>query len=238
MTLNRFLCRNFAHHRLVEWFLTACPCRPIKSTLPTVHSSTHLCVTHPKPAQIGSVACRHRPERHSLRPTVQVSLICASVYVRVFPSQSFHSGVSELHGYTCNMMLDYLDVWAAPTSIDSFTLSSLKFPSYPLANLKNISFYTRPAAMPHITMNPFCTQCITFFVCACPAILSGLRSLQEKIRRLELEKGHADFSWHSLRRDTSHTHLQNENVTQRELGDSSSCNQGEHQILVTLLTKS
>ncbi|XP_026219075.1 centrosomal protein of 57 kDa [Anabas testudineus] len=71
------------------------------------------------------------------------------------------------------------------------------------------------------------------------AILSGLRSLQEKIRRLELEKGHVELSLHSLRRDASHTHLQSEKITQtvnqtdsrREMSGPSSYNQ----VLITHL---
>lgn len=56
-------------------------------------------------------------------------------------------------------------------------------------------------------------------VCACVAILSALRNLQEKIRRLELEKGHTELSLHTMGRDVSHTHLHTDKVTQRPLND-------------------
>ncbi|XP_070762543.1 centrosomal protein of 57 kDa [Enoplosus armatus] len=73
------------------------------------------------------------------------------------------------------------------------------------------------------------------------AILSALRNLQEKIRRLELEKGHAALSLHTMGKNASHTHLQSDKVTQRLLNDQtdkerkisgqSNCNQ----VLITHL---
>ncbi|KAK2912518.1 centrosomal protein of 57 kDa isoform X2 [Channa argus] len=67
------------------------------------------------------------------------------------------------------------------------------------------------------------------------AILSGLRNLQEKIRRLELEKEHAELNLRSLRRDASYIYLQSEKVTrklfnnqtntERETSYPSNCNQ-------------
>ncbi|XP_039648068.1 centrosomal protein of 57 kDa isoform X2 [Perca fluviatilis] len=72
-------------------------------------------------------------------------------------------------------------------------------------------------------------------------IFSALRNLQEKIKRLELEKGHAELSLHTLGEDASHTHLQSDKVTQRLLKDhtdtkrersgQSNCNQ----VLITHL---
>ncbi|XP_076729328.1 centrosomal protein of 57 kDa isoform X2 [Maylandia zebra] len=50
-------------------------------------------------------------------------------------------------------------------------------------------------------------------------ILSALRNLQEKIRRLEMEKGHAERSLHALGKDASQTLLQNEDITPRLLND-------------------
>ncbi|XP_039864854.1 centrosomal protein of 57 kDa isoform X2 [Simochromis diagramma] len=50
-------------------------------------------------------------------------------------------------------------------------------------------------------------------------ILSALRNLQEKIRRLEMEKGHAERSLHALGKDASQTLLQNEDITSRLLND-------------------
>ncbi|XP_071351850.1 centrosomal protein of 57 kDa [Trachinotus anak] len=67
------------------------------------------------------------------------------------------------------------------------------------------------------------------------AILSALRNLQEKIRRLELEKGRADLGLQTVGKDASRTHLQSERVTQRllnnqadterEMSEPSNCNQ-------------
>ncbi|XP_076591652.1 centrosomal protein of 57 kDa isoform X2 [Chaetodon auriga] len=67
------------------------------------------------------------------------------------------------------------------------------------------------------------------------AILSALRNLQEKIRRLELERGHTERSLHAVGNDASRTHLQSDTVTQRlfseqtdterEMSGQSSCNQ-------------
>ncbi|XP_030008974.1 centrosomal protein of 57 kDa isoform X2 [Sphaeramia orbicularis] len=67
------------------------------------------------------------------------------------------------------------------------------------------------------------------------AILSALRNLQDKIRRLELEKAHGELSLHTMGKDVSNTHLQNDRVTQRlknnQTSDKSNCNQ----VLVTHL---
>ncbi|TKS81022.1 Centrosomal protein of 57 kDa [Collichthys lucidus] len=73
------------------------------------------------------------------------------------------------------------------------------------------------------------------------AILSALRNLQEKIRRLELEKGHTELSLHTMGKDSSRTHLQSDKVTQRlfndkanaegEISSQSNCNQ----VLITHL---
>lgn len=75
-----------------------------------------------------------------------------------------------------------------------------------------------------------------FYVCE--VILSALRNLQEKIRRLEMVKGHAERSLHALGKDASQTLLQNEDITPRLLNDQkdperqrsahSNCNQGEY----------
>lgn len=74
------------------------------------------------------------------------------------------------------------------------------------------------------------------YVCVCVAILSALRDLQEKIRRLELEKGKTELSLHTMGKDASHTHLHSNKVakrllndrteTEREISGRSDCNQG------------
>uniref|UniRef100_A0A4W5LJ07 Cep57 centrosome localisation domain-containing protein n=1 Tax=Hucho hucho TaxID=62062 RepID=A0A4W5LJ07_9TELE len=52
------------------------------------------------------------------------------------------------------------------------------------------------------------TTCVSVSVCVCVcvAILSALTNLQEKIRKLELERGRTERSLHSLEKETSHTH--------------------------------
>lgn len=89
---------------------------------------------------------------------------------------------------------------------------------------------------------------VSIRVCACVAILSALRNLQEKIRRLELEKGHAQLSLRTMGKDAPRTHLQSDKVTQRHLngqtdtekgeGGQSDCNQGEckHNIVIAHVT--
>ncbi|KAM6933264.1 centrosomal protein of 57 kDa [Xenentodon cancila] len=67
------------------------------------------------------------------------------------------------------------------------------------------------------------------------AILSALRNLQEKIRKLELEKEQAERSLRSLGKDASHTPLQGDRVaqrpinshTERETSGQTSCNKVE-----------
>ncbi|XP_053279703.1 centrosomal protein of 57 kDa [Pleuronectes platessa] len=73
------------------------------------------------------------------------------------------------------------------------------------------------------------------------AILSALRNLQEKIRRLDLDKGRAERGVQTVVQDASHVRPQSENITQRlssnqtetqrDTTDSSNCNQ----VLITHL---
>lgn len=82
----------------------------------------------------------------------------------------------------------------------------------------------------------YCAWCLTCTPCVSAAILSALRNLQEKIRRLEREKWQAELNLHSIRRDVSHAHLQSDKVTQTPLNDPTNmeqetsglpnCNQG------------
>eukprot|EP00066_Takifugu_rubripes_P017446 XP_011606712.1 PREDICTED: centrosomal protein of 57 kDa-like [Takifugu rubripes] len=73
------------------------------------------------------------------------------------------------------------------------------------------------------------------------AILSALRNLQEKIRRLEREKWQAELNLHSIRRDVSHAHLQSDKVTQTPLNDPTDMEQETsgwpncNQVLITNL---
>ncbi|XP_056905716.1 centrosomal protein of 57 kDa isoform X2 [Takifugu flavidus] len=73
------------------------------------------------------------------------------------------------------------------------------------------------------------------------AILSALRNLQEKIRKLEREKWQAELNLHSIRRDVSHAHLQSDKVTQTPLNDPTDMEQETsgwpncNQVLITNL---
>lgn len=66
------------------------------------------------------------------------------------------------------------------------------------------------------------------------AIISALKNLQEKIRRLELDKQRAELSLQNMERDVSQAHLFREGVahrpshahTDRERCNQSSCNPG------------
>lgn len=78
-------------------------------------------------------------------------------------------------------------------------------------------------------------------VCVCAAILSGLRNLQEKIRRLELEKGQTELSLHSVGENASNSLMHSEKVakrlsnhqtdTKQEMNGHSSCNQGQCMVM-------
>lgn len=57
------------------------------------------------------------------------------------------------------------------------------------------------------------------FSCVRVEILSALRNLQEKIMRLELEKGHAERALHAVGQNVSYAPLQREEVAQRLSGD-------------------
>lgn len=76
---------------------------------------------------------------------------------------------------------------------------------------------------------------LVFCVSACVAILSALSNLQEKIKRLELERGHTQLGLHTMGKDAAGTNLQsgkeaqrqnNQMDTDRGISDQSACNQG------------
>lgn len=74
------------------------------------------------------------------------------------------------------------------------------------------------------------------------AILSALMNLQEKIRKLELERGRTERSLHSLEKETSHTALRSDTHTLRDTHkptdtqERETSNQSEpNQVLVTQL---
>ena len=160
----------------------------------------------------------------------------------VFPFTKFpfrYCGVSGLHGYSmCNMKPHYLDVSVAPTSIHSFTWPSLyrSYTAILAPKPKNNIWFHHNYYTPALNMFNI-SPCASYPVISpCVEILSALRNLQEKIRRLELEKGDAKLSLHTLGKEASSTRLQSDKVTQqllkdhtdtdRERNGKSNCNQG------------
>lgn len=235
-----FLCRSSVHQLQPEQqYLTAI--HHTKSILFIVPSSTHLCIIHLKHAHTTPVT-PHRLARQSQKPAAKVT----SNFV-----QHFQSGAAGHHGYMCNLMLHYLRVSAVFSFFDiavsnfihSFTVWSPKkadIVSYCTSHLERgaikMGAGTRCARTLAICVF---TRCILCHAC-CPrasvAILSALRNLQMKIRRLELEKRQAELNMRTTRRDVSHTHLQRDKVTQtlendptgveQETSGRPSCNQG------------
>ncbi|XP_029571732.1 centrosomal protein of 57 kDa isoform X2 [Salmo trutta] len=68
------------------------------------------------------------------------------------------------------------------------------------------------------------------------AILSALMNLQEKIRKLELERGRTERSLHSLEKETSHTDLRSDTHKPTDAHERETSNQSEpNQVLVTQL---
>ena len=143
------------------------------------------------------------------------------------------------------------------TSIHSFTLS---FPPLPTSS----SLQTCQSYLSHIMLHIHCllpfpecicsaSVCPTFSylishtchvcVCANAAILSALRNLQEKIRRLELDKEHAEHGLQTVAQEAPRVRPQSENMTRRlftnqtetprETTDSSNCNQGQYVIKIS-----
>ncbi|KAF7663354.1 hypothetical protein LDENG_00211730 [Lucifuga dentata] len=130
----------------------------------------------------------------------------------------------------------------APSRAVSDTVSLASYKEYPAHRpFVNTLVHHTPITSTHHSSRPS-SPSKAFPETSSTAILSGLRNLQEKIRKLELEKEHAELSLRSMRKDTSHTHLQSEKVTQRlfdsqtdtrrEINDpSNNCNQ----VLITHL---
>ncbi|XP_014018964.1 centrosomal protein of 57 kDa isoform X3 [Salmo salar] len=68
------------------------------------------------------------------------------------------------------------------------------------------------------------------------AILSALMNLQEKIRKLELERGRTERSLHSLKKETSHTDLRSDTHKPTDTRERETSNQSEpNPVLVTQL---
>lgn len=152
----------------MEWYLTVCRCHLIKTTMLIVPFLTHLCVTQRKHAHISRVAC-HRPERPSLRLKVQVSLICASVYVwDVFPFTKFpfsDSGVFRapwLHVQHDAGLLECLS-WTDMYSFFHILLSKLTVHPVVMILVCHVSIYS--ASCLYMIMS------LTLCVCACSDLI-------------------------------------------------------------------
>ncbi|XP_075956952.1 centrosomal protein of 57 kDa [Anarhichas minor] len=127
----------------------------------------------------------------------------------------------------------------APSGVVSGSLSS--YTDYPLHRpFINTLLHHTPQTRSHQSCRPSSPR-KAFPETSSAEILSALRNLQEKIRRLELEKGHAERSLHTVGKNASHTHLQRDKVTprlsqdhrdpEREISGQSNCNQ----VLITHL---
>ncbi|XP_037320655.2 centrosomal protein of 57 kDa isoform X2 [Pungitius pungitius] len=96
---------------------------------------------------------------------------------------------------------------------DSFSLPSYKdYPSH--RPFINALLHHTPKTRSHQPRRPS-SPGKAFPETSSAEILSALRNLQEKIMRLELEKGHAERSLHTVGENVSSTHLQRDEVTQR-----------------------
>ncbi|KAM3615645.1 uncharacterized protein V6R79_005470 [Siganus canaliculatus] len=125
-----------------------------------------------------------------------------------------------------------------PTSgLASDSLSLPSYKDYPTHRpfINTLMHHTPHAHQTHQSNRPS-SPSKAFPETSSAAILSALRNLQEKIRRLELEKGHAELSLRATGKDASHRYSQNDRVSQRVFedqtdGERSSCNQ----VLITHL---
>ncbi|XP_010727959.3 centrosomal protein of 57 kDa [Larimichthys crocea] len=129
----------------------------------------------------------------------------------------------------------------APSGVVSDTLSLPSYKEYPVHRpFINSLVHHKPQTRTHLSYRPS-SPSKALPETSSAAILSALRNLQEKIRRLELEKGHTELSLHTMGKDSSRTHLQGDKVTQRlfndkanaegEISSQSNCNQ----VLITHL---
>lgn len=173
-------------------------------------------------AHISHVA-HHHPAKHSQRLAVQVNWIYLSVSqhgMQALPFTMFpfrYYSAPGLHGYMCNMIPHYLNVLASVTSMKTYQIT-----------------LCLTITWAHQYVHQIVSNLSHTIICACAAILSALRNLQEKIRRLELERGRPELGLRTTGKDAPRTHLQSERVTQRRADtvremshESSNCNQGE-----------
>ncbi|XP_034723943.1 centrosomal protein of 57 kDa isoform X2 [Etheostoma cragini] len=107
----------------------------------------------------------------------------------------------------------------APAGVVSDSLSLPSYREYPAHRpFINTLLHTHPKTRTRLSCRPP-SPSKAFPETSSAEILSALRNLQEKIKKLELEKGHAEHSLHTLGEDASHTYLQLDQVTQRLLKD-------------------
>ncbi|XP_029302251.1 centrosomal protein of 57 kDa [Cottoperca gobio] len=129
----------------------------------------------------------------------------------------------------------------APSGVVSDNLSLTSYREYPAHRpFIHTLVHQTPQTHTHKSYRPS-SPSKAFPETSSAEILSALRNLQEKIRRLELEKGHAEFSLHTMGKDSSCKRLQSDKVTQRlskdhtdterEISGQSNCNQ----VLITHL---
>ncbi|XP_033952660.1 centrosomal protein of 57 kDa [Pseudochaenichthys georgianus] len=123
----------------------------------------------------------------------------------------------------------------APSGVVSDIMSLPSYREYPAHRpfISTLVHHT-PQTRTHLSCRPP-SPSKAFPETNCTEILSGLRNLQEKIRRLELEKGAAKLSLHTMGKEASSTRLQSDKVTQqllkdhtdtdRERNGKSNCNQ-------------
>ncbi|KAM6987839.1 centrosomal protein of 57 kDa isoform 1-T1 [Tautogolabrus adspersus] len=106
-----------------------------------------------------------------------------------------------------------------PSGVVTDSLSHTSYKEYP-AHCPLINTYVRhtPQARTHQSFRAS-SPSKAFPETSSAAILSALRNLQEKIRRLELEKGKTELSMHTLGKDASHIHQQSDKVTRRLFND-------------------
>ncbi|XP_068441329.1 centrosomal protein of 57 kDa [Clinocottus analis] len=130
----------------------------------------------------------------------------------------------------------------APSGVVSDSLSLPSYKDYPSQRpFINTLLHHTPQTRSHQSCRPS-SPSKAFPETSSAEILSALRNLQEKIRMLELEKGHVKLSLHTVGENaTSYTHMQTDEVTQRlpkhpkdperEIRRQSDCNQ----VLITHL---
>ncbi|CAK6968151.1 LOW QUALITY PROTEIN: centrosomal protein of 57 kDa [Scomber scombrus] len=126
-----------------------------------------------------------------------------------------------------------------PSGVVSDSLSLPSYKEYPAHRpLINTPVHHTTQTRTHYSSRPS-SPSKAFPETSSAAILSALKNLQEKIRRLELEKGCEELSLRSKGKDATHKHLQSDKMrlintqtdTRRETSDGTNCNQ----VLITHL---